>query len=64
MAGTAEELLAAVRQVEDTVGPLARANSQIGESLALLEKHLILLKTAAANSTEYNNNETHNNYST
>ena len=37
---------AAVRLVEDSISPLARANSQISESIAQLEKSLLTLKAA------------------
>ena len=48
MSGTnSDEILAAVRQVEDNISPLARANNQIRDSLAQLEKSLIALKAAA-----------------
>ena len=36
----------AVRLVEDSLSPLARANSQISESIAQLEKSLLTLKAA------------------
>jgi len=44
-----EDLLAAISQVEETISPLARANCQIRDSLATLEKNLIILKTASNN---------------
>ena len=44
---SAEELAAAVRQVEDTISPLARANSQIRDTLAQLERSILALKTAS-----------------
>ena len=47
-----EDLLAAISQVEETISPLARANCQIRDSLATLEKNLILLKTASTNCAE------------
>ena len=40
------EVLHAVRQIEDSISPLARANNQIRDSLSQLEKSLLLLKTA------------------
>ena len=40
-----DEVLEAVRQVEDSISPLARANNQIRDSLAQLEKSLIMLKS-------------------
>ena len=56
---SAEELAAAVRQVEDTISPLARANSQIRDTLAQLERSILALKTASA--VENNNDESFNN---
>eukprot|EP00090_Calanus_glacialis_P011680 TRINITY_DN20053_c0_g1_i1.p1 TRINITY_DN20053_c0_g1~~TRINITY_DN20053_c0_g1_i1.p1 ORF type:complete len:645 (-),score=136.96 TRINITY_DN20053_c0_g1_i1:114-2048(-) len=47
-----EDLLAAICQVEETISPLARANCQIRDSLATLERNLLLLKNASANCTE------------
>jgi len=47
-----EDLLAAISQVEETISPLARANCQIRDSLATLEKNLIVLKTASASCAE------------
>ena len=47
-----EDLLVAISQVEETISPLARANCQIRDSLATLEKNLILLKTASTNCAE------------
>ena len=47
-----EDLLAAISQVEETISPLARANCQIRDSLATLERNLLLLKNASANCTE------------
>jgi len=47
-----DDLLAAISQVEETISPLARANCQIRDSLATLERNLILLKTASANCSE------------
>ena len=44
----------AVRQLEDTISPLARANNQIRDSLAQLEKSLITLKAAASVSESTN----------
>ena len=40
-------MAAAVRQVEDTISPLARANSQIRDTLAELERSILALKTAS-----------------
>ena len=45
--GGPQELAAAVRQVEDTISPLARANSQIRDTLAELERSILALKTAS-----------------
>ena len=45
--GGPQELAAAVRQVEETISPLARANSQIGDTLAQLERSILALKTAS-----------------
>lgn len=45
-AAASEEAAAAVRLVEDSLSPLARANSQISESIAQLEKSLLTLKAA------------------
>ena len=45
-AAASEEAAAAVRLVEDSISPLARANSQISESIAQLEKSLLTLKAA------------------
>ena len=59
--GPQEELLAAVRQVEDTISPLARANSQIRDTLAQLERSILALKTASASAGENNNDESFNN---
>ena len=39
-----EELIAAINKVEDTISPLARANSEIQESLVTLERSLMVLK--------------------
>jgi len=50
-----EELLAAISQVEETISPLARANSQIRDSLATLEKNLLLLKNASVHYGDINN---------
>ena len=44
---SAEDLAAAVRQVEETISPLARANSQIRDTLAQLERSVLALKTAS-----------------
>ena len=49
-----DEILQAVRQVEDNISPLARANNQIRDSLAQLEKSLIALKAAAVEDTSPN----------
>ena len=57
---SAEELAAAVRQVEDTISPLARANSQIRDTLAQLERSILALKTASATAGENNNDESFN----
>ena len=45
-AASEEAAAAAVRLVEDSLSPLARANSQISESIAQLEKSLLTLKAA------------------
>ena len=45
MMTNSDEVLQAVRQVEDSISPLARANNQIRDSLAQLEKSLIMLKS-------------------
>ena len=45
-AASEEAAAAAVRLVEDSISPLARANSQISESIAQLEKSLLTLKAA------------------
>ena len=58
---SAEELAAAVRQVEETISPLARANSQIGDTLAQLERSILALKTASAAGLENNNDDSFNN---
>ena len=47
-----EDLLAAISQVEDSISPLARANCQIRDGLAALEKNLMVLKTASTNCGE------------
>ena len=44
---TPQELALAVRQVEDTISPLARANNQIRDTLAELERSIMTLKTAS-----------------
>ena len=44
--GCNEDVLLAVRQVEDSISPLARANNQIRDSLSQLEKSLLILKAA------------------
>lgn len=46
MSSSSEEVLLAVRQVEDSISPLARANNQIRDSLSQLEKSLLILKAA------------------
>ena len=46
MSCSSEEVLLAVRQVEDSISPLARANNQIRDSLSQLEKSLLILKAA------------------
>ena len=43
---SSEDVLLAVRQVEDSISPLARANNQIRDSLSQLEKSLLILKAA------------------
>lgn len=43
--GAPDDLLAAVRQVEDTLSPLARAHTQIKESIGQLEAGLMLIKS-------------------
>ena len=57
---SAEELAAAVRQVEDTISPLARANSQIRDTLAQLERSILALKTASVTAGENNNDDSFN----
>lgn len=47
-----EDLLAAISQVEETISPLARANSQIRDSLVTLEQKLLLLKNASVHCAE------------
>merc|ERR1712106_235958 len=47
-----EDLLAAISQVEETISPLARANSQIRDSLVTLEQNLLLLKNASVHCAE------------
>ena len=59
--GGPQELAAAVRQVEDTISPLARANSQIRDTLAQLERSILALKTASATAGENNNDDSFNN---
>lgn len=49
-----DDMMLAVRQLEDTISPLARANNQIRDSLAQLEKSLITLKAAASVSESTN----------
>ena len=58
---TPQELALAVRQVEDTISPLARANNQIRDTLAELERSILALKTASAAAQENNNDESFNN---
>ena len=60
---SAEELALAVRQVEDTISPLARANNQIRDTLAELERSIMTLKTASngIGQAENNNDESFNN---
>jgi len=48
----AEEITLAIARVEEAVSPLARASTQIRDSLSLLEKNLAQLKTASAKSLE------------
>ena len=48
----AEEMTLAIARVEEAVSPLARASTQIRDSLSLLEKNLAQLKTASARSME------------
>ena len=50
-----DDLMAAISQVEETISPLARANSQIRDSLATLEKNLLLLKNASGHCGDINN---------
>ena len=52
-----DDLLAAVRQVEDTLSPLARAHSQIKESIGQLEAGLLLIKSLSVGAVETNNND-------
>ena len=55
------ELLDAVKQVEETISPLARANNQIRDSLAQLESQLMMLKSVSAGiQLETNNNDRYN----
>ena len=58
--GQEETLAAAVRQVEETISPLARANSQIRDTLAQLERSVLALKTASVTAGENNNDESFN----
>ena len=51
-----EELALAVRQVEDTISPLARANNQIRDTLADLERSILALKTASNGLGQAENN--------
>ena len=55
--GASDDLLAAVRQVEDSLSPLARANSQIRESISQLEAGLLIIKSLSAETMETNNND-------
>ena len=48
----AEEITLAIARVEEAVSPLARASTQIRDSLSLLEKNLAQLKTASARSLD------------
>ena len=50
-----DDLLAAVRQVEDSLSPLARANTQIKDSITQLEAGLALIKSISV--METNNND-------
>ena len=52
-----DDLLAAVRQVEDTLSPLARAHSQIKDSIGELEAGLLLIKSLSVGAVETNNND-------
>ena len=54
------DLMDVVRQVEETISPLARANSQITETLAQLENNLIMLKSVSVGIVETNNNDSFN----
>ena len=54
------DLMDVVRQVEETISPLARANSQITETLAQLESNLIMLKSVSVGIVETNNNDSFN----
>ena len=54
------DLMEVVRQVEETISPLARANSQITETLAQLESNLIMLKSVSVGIVETNNNDSFN----
>ena len=45
------DLLAAISQVEDTISPLARANCEIRDSLATLERNLVILKNISTSGT-------------
>ena len=47
------ELSAVIFQVEDSVAPIARANAQIRESIELLEKNLLHLKTISSIGTDF-----------
>ena len=46
------ELSSVISQVEDSVAPLARANAQIRESIELLEKNLLHMKTISSVGTD------------
>ena len=60
---TPQELALAVKQVEDTISPLARANNQIRDTLAELERSIMTLKTASngIGQPDNNNDESFNN---
>lgn len=52
-----DDLLAAITQVEETISPLARANCQIRDSLATLERNLLLLKNVSMNGAAMTNGD-------
>ena len=56
------DMLQAIRNVEETVGPIARANSQIREGLDQLETSLMFLKSLSAASSMETNNNSFNQY--